>query len=751
MKPLRNDNHYVVPLVVLMSPRCRRTEKSRTENIHSSPKSISTQPEPGVCGLPVFRNRKLVIMNGNLGMNVVHMGMNMNMGGLNNNPQAMAALMQNQGPALGQSMGQALVQGLVQGHNQGLQAQGQGFQAQNQPPGLGQQIPGQGQQLQPQGQVPGGPGGPAPPQGVPPGIFNQNPGIQYGLNPNGMNGMPQLNHQQIFAQQQQMQQAAAQAAAAQQQGRPGIQRGVVLVNSAPGNATSGKTQYNPNLMGSNSAPNTGALPSKSAANSLDHTPQMASQPQPTFNGQPHQQFVQIKQPPNNKLNGSGNILNTVTPVMPQQPTPQSQPRAGPNPQQANMQSLPGSQQGPAPQLVPQGQQDQRKSIQGHVSSPLQKQPLIGANGNVLMIKSQEQMQLQNELNARILKRNMGNSAVVRVLDMVEQVSNDSRELLSTLEYWHRIAGAFFVPSAILRFTTASTSPAANFSDILNNSPKNPSNNSSNLSDPKIVPQCPLFGMESLSNGQSQQYELNTVTAPRFFVANIVAGNVANFNLTLPGIKFQVMNNGSVFVVSRINMHYIYSDGSVSDVSGNIKILMNRELRIEWIDCHCLNYQGSLSFGGLNSKMKAFTQTNLMQGNLKDFFGHLCDSSMAIESTATSGIHDSAMRIMKVGDVMCQLRLLMGFAMVNQIASPVSAMELFLSANNSQQAASLAAHQALLAAAQSQNPTLINLQGKNSAGSPSPDEDSKNTLKKRRMSNVASSAASPMGMEPKRRK
>jgi hypothetical protein len=708
-------------------------------------------------------------MNGNLGMNVVNMGMNMNMGGLNSNPQAMAALMQSQGQALGQPMGQSL----VQGHNQGQQGQGQGFQgqgfqgqgfqgqgfqAQSQSQGLGPQLPGQGQQLQgaPQGQVPGGPGGPGGP--VPPGIFNQNPGMQYGINPNGMNGIPQLNHQQLFAQQHQMQQAAAQQAAVaqHQQGRPGIQRGVVMVNSAPGNASLGKTQYNPNMMGPNSAPNSGTLPSKSEGTSQDHTPQMSSQPQPSFNGQPQQQFVQIKQPPNNKLNGSGNILNTVTPVMPQQPTPQSQPRAGPNSQHGNILGLPGPQGQPAPQLAPQAQQGQRKSIQGQVVSPLQKQPLIGANGNVQMIKSQEQMQLQNELNARIFKRNMGNSAVVRVLDMIEQASNDSRELLSTLEYWHRIAAAFFVPSAILRFTTAPTSPSTNFSDIIDNSPKNPSNNGlndNNGSEPKINPQCPLFGMESLSNGQSQQFELNTDTAPRFFVANIVTGNVASFNITLPGIKFQVMNNGSVFLVSRLNMRYIYTDGSVSDVSGNLKILMNRELRIEWIDCHCLNYQGSLSFGGLDAKLKAFILTNLAQGNLKDLFGQLYDSSLAIANTATSGIHDSAMRIMKVGDAMGQLRALMGFTMVNQINSPISAMELFMSANNSQQAAALAAHQAQLAAAQSQShPILINQQGKNSAGSPSPDDDSKNTVKKRRMSNaVNSSAGSPMGIEPKRRK
>lgn len=314
-------------------------------------------------------------------------------------------------------------------------------------------------------------------------------------------------------------------------------------------------------------------------------------------------------------------MASITPVIPQQqqPTPQTQPRLG--------------------------------SPKGPETLPGQK----------------PEDQLQSELNTKIFKRNLGNAGVVRVLDLVDQVSNELFENLLNIDYWHRITQIYFIPTSILRVTTAPSPP---------------------LAAPPAQPDGSYLGPDFNvhRSGASRQFELNTSTAPRFFLATIVSGNVLRFQVLLPGLKFQVMNNGSIFIASRLTLNYDYADGSTATVSGTCKLLMNREFRIEWIDCHCLSHQSSISFGALERHWRAFSDRKLPHNpaeNPNEFFHQLYAQSEAVKTTASSGIHDSAMRVMQIGDIMPHLRSLMGFSLVNNVSSPIKALELFMTLNNNQ--------------------------------------------------------------------
>lgn len=378
----------------------------------------------------------------------------------------------------------------------------------------------------------------------------------------------------------------------------------------------------------------------SAGNSTGHTPQISSQPQP-------QPQLQSQMPPQLQR---GSVLSTqgpkinATPILAhqQQPTPQVQPRGPP---------------------IIQAQSPSTAPAPGHIPNP-------GA-------APKPADQFQNELNAKIFKRNLGNAGAIRILDLIDQVSSDDIEFLSNIDYWQRIVQIYFIPTSILRFTTSSTQPP--FASQQNQ-------DSGYLGS----------AFANTRPGAPRQFELTTATAPRFFLSNILGGNLARFHISLPGLKFQVMNNGSIFIASKLNIQYYYLDGSSSTVHGTVKLLMSREFRFEWIDCHCLNYQSNISFIGLEKLWAQFiNSSNKPRGKVngkddenkrqQEFFLYLYENSESVKYSQNSGISEQAMRVMQVGDTMSHLRSLMAFSVVNNIGSPLKAMELFMARSNNQRA------------------------------------------------------------------
>lgn len=234
---------------------------------------------------------------------------------------------------------------------------------------------------------------------------------------------------------------------------------------------------------------------------------------------------------------------------------------------------------------------------------------------------------------------------MRILDLIDLVSNELRENLSSIDFWNRLVYSYFSSTSVMRFTT--TGATVN---------------------------QPMTGLlEGFAHGlEPYLYELNAATAPRFLLAVVLAQNVATHQVTLPGIKFQVMNNGSLFIVSRLQALITYLDGSVGNLQGTCRILLSRDFRIEWLDCRCLNYQSSLTMRALETHWASFDNT--LGGN---FVESLSKNSESVRAASNSGIHPNAMRVMQLGSLMSYLKPLMLFAAANNHASPLLALEKYI--------------------------------------------------------------------------
>lgn len=192
-----------------------------------------------------------------------------------------------------------------------------------------------------------------------------------------------------------------------------------------------------------------------------------------------------------------------------------------------------------------------------------------------------------------------------------------------------------------------------------------------------------------------------------------------------------MNNGSIFLISRVLITYFFNDGSISNASGGCKILMNRDFRIEWIDCRLSNYQSTVNVLNIDKIWDSIPYKNDLNEFKQEFMNKLKQDILSYKSSSTSGIDSGSMRIMQVADVMSSLKSLMGFTFVNNVNSPLKSLELFMTANSNYQA-------------QMQNQKNLIQQKDNS-----PVEDDK--LKKRRISVSTSNANSPLNPDNSKRR
>ena len=344
-------------------------------------------------------------------------------------------------------------------------------------------------------------------QAPPPGMQGRGNNAQTPLQQQQQQQRFNMSQQQMMAAQQQQQQQqqlqqqnamAAAAAAAAASGRPVPQRNPNYNGSPnPGqtlplnnnNNNSNKTGiYNPNALATG-MPSSNLQPTSSAGNSRGHTPRMVNQPQPFI---PHQQNQpplppQQQQQPTPQLPPQGQTPQQVQMGYPKKvnngnlvanQSLKSGPMGGPvpmgGPQQARIPPNSSFQQSPQTQFAmppnsngpinPQQQQQQQQqhgpnqNPQPTVSgrSPIQRQMIIAtttATGGKGDTNNSVQEQVQQEINTRIIKRNLGNAAIIRVLDLIEFISNQHYENLSNIEFWTKITPANFLPTAILKFNT----------------------------------------------------------------------------------------------------------------------------------------------------------------------------------------------------------------------------------------------------------------------------------------------------------
>ncbi|KAI5970596.1 hypothetical protein CANMA_000337 [Candida margitis] len=369
----------------------------------------------------------------------------------------------------------------------------------------------------------------------------------------------------------------------------------------------------------------------SGSNSQGHTPAMGNTSSPVINQSNNQKASGKDAASSRTLNqqqgNQAKVKQTPGGIMFQQPGPQApfQPQFNSGGGDGNSAFVSASQR-----QFPQGQGQQ------------QQQPVL---------TSTEQM--QQEFNARIIKRNLGNAATMRVLDLIDFLSNEAHDNLRSVEFWQRITPAYFLPNSTLRL---------NFSKSITSEFDRTLSEVTGLNFGFLK----LAGKGVNDSSPANHFELNTTTAPRFFSQCVANSEFSRFSIFLPGMKFQVLNNGSIIIVSKLEINLMYEDNSISKLNGNVKVLMSRDLRIEWIDVNCITYESLINLNFLSkSPMKSKSVNDVYR------------DSQTVYNTSTFGLGKSNTRHLQLADILTHMKQLMDFSQLNNIKSPQRALELLL--------------------------------------------------------------------------
>ncbi|RKP32591.1 hypothetical protein METBISCDRAFT_21279 [Metschnikowia bicuspidata] len=248
-------------------------------------------------------------------------------------------------------------------------------------------------------------------------------------------------------------------------------------------------------------------------------------------------------------------------------------------------------------------------------------------------------------NLRIYKRNLGNTAVLRVLDLIDFVANEPPESLTSYGFWQNTCQVHAVPTAVLRITV-------------------PVESGGNDDDEGL--------------GNTRLYMLNVSTAPQFFLAKALASNVASKQFSLPGLRYHILGSGAVFMTSRLSYLRTYKDESSTHITGFCRLLMSRDFRLELVDCTIVGYTSQVSLLQLEKRWVASTAKN--DGQEREFMKRVFNDTLARAVCDGGGFSENVMRVLKISDVMMQLRPLMAFTAANGLNSPIKSLDVYVNSN-----------------------------------------------------------------------
>ncbi|KAF8004006.1 hypothetical protein HF325_001454 [Metschnikowia pulcherrima] len=242
---------------------------------------------------------------------------------------------------------------------------------------------------------------------------------------------------------------------------------------------------------------------------------------------------------------------------------------------------------------------------------------------------------QESLNARAMRKNAGNAAIMRVLDMVELVSSAPQEMITNLGFWARVCEAFFKPSSVMRITGPERDPKA-------------------------------------SNGPNGAFFTHSAT------------NLYQLN----GFRYQMLAGGYMVLVCRLNVTFHYKDGSTGTALGTCRFLMTKDLFIQHLDCRVFTFRKQVSMDFLQRQWTSFTelkQGDNVHGN-QDFYRHVSQDAECSKAEGNAGLSVNALCLMQIGDIMSCLHPLMQFTKASNISSPLVALETFVQNASRQQEA-----------------------------------------------------------------
>lgn len=271
---------------------------------------------------------------------------------------------------------------------------------------------------------------------------------------------------------------------------------------------------------------------------------------------------------------------------------------------------------------------------------------IGVPNNVRMSFLLPLMANQQEISAKMFKRNLGNAGVMRILDLIDLISSEQHSSIANVEFWARLCETYAAPSAIIRIVMPRKEETA-YSEVK---------------------------AEQQGLNLPHVYRLNAATVPPFFVAAVRSSDVSNFQVSLPGIKFQVLNNGSVYLAAHFASTFTYVDGSKGVASGDCRILLNRDFRIGLMEFKIINYESLMSIAALERIWNGIEAKAEGPNSIKSILTG-CRSERVAKGV---GFNDDALRLLRIGDIMCQLSPLMNFSMAHNINSPLVALRKYVS-------------------------------------------------------------------------
>ncbi|KAI5952507.1 hypothetical protein KGF54_003374 [Candida jiufengensis] len=459
--------------------------------------------------------------------------------------------------------------------------------------------------------------------------------------------------------------------------RPGLQRNANFSGSPTSSQsiqTNGQqqSQKNGNTL---QKPNN---PNQSNNNSQGHTPIIGNQQPPPQNSQQIQPQTQIQPPPPNQQQNRINPSMQQSPMYQQQPPPPNQFNNFAIPPNINLANLSPAQR---QMLVQQQQMQQQQQLQ-QMQQQQQQQQLQQTQPPQQQIHPQQQipkqipqqmqqgpplqnqqpkpneMLQQQELNTRIIKRNLGNAAAMRVLDFIDFITNETFENIKNLEFWQRVIPAYFLSNSTLKL---------NFTKLKDNNQK-PLNEITGLNFSFLKSLNNNINSSSPPNSDPNHFELSVSSLPHFLTKSIENSQLKKFQIFLPNLKFQVLNNGSVIVISKLELHFTYNDESITKLIGGFKVLMSRDLRIEWMDLEFLKYESLFNFSQISSSSQ-------------QPINKIYENSITKQNELTFGLNKSSIRNLQINDTLCNLKQLMEFSQLNNIASPQRALEILLNNSN----------------------------------------------------------------------
>lgn len=258
-------------------------------------------------------------------------------------------------------------------------------------------------------------------------------------------------------------------------------------------------------------------------------------------------------------------------------------------------------------------------------------------------------QSQQELNVRIFKRNLGNAAVLRVLELIDFVSNEMLSNLKRVDFWNLLAPAYFAPSAAIKL---------NFGKIV-------------LNNDMSMELCTGLNFDFLkqnlntsTNEDGASFKLTLIAAPFFFSKCASDSGTKHARVNLSTLRHQVLDNGSIFIVARFNLQFTYDDDTISMIDGNVKILVGRDLRIEWMDVDCATYESFINFKRpLESKAVLIKE--------------LYNKSRARQNASTAGLTRDAGRTLQLGSILSTMSQLIEFSQQSKVPQPETALKLLV--------------------------------------------------------------------------